>query len=176
MDQTSSDNRTDQPFTIRKAETNEDLQEIAALADVIWHEHFTPIIGTDQVEYMLSRFQSYPALQDQVLTGYEYYRLLGNRKLCGYMAIRQDQDGRMLLSKLYIAKQYRGRHLAAFLFDFLKNLCRQRNCSAIWLTCNKHNDHSLNVYRHFGFQTIDAQKNDIGNGFFMDDYIMEYRL
>ena len=39
MDQTSSDNRTDQPFTIRKAETNEDLQEIAALADVIWHEH-----------------------------------------------------------------------------------------------------------------------------------------
>mgnify|MGYP001261989083 CR=1 FL=1 len=42
--------------------------------------------------------------------------------------------------------------------------------------CNKHNDHSLNVYRHFGFQTIDAQKNDIGNGFFMDDYIMEYRL
>lgn len=158
MDQTSSDNRTDQPFTIRKAETNEDLQEIAALADVIWHEHFTPIIGKEQVEYMLSRFQSYPALQDQVLTGYEYYRLLGNRKLCGYMAIRQDQDGRMFLSKLYIAKQYRGRHLAAFLFDFLKNLCRQRNCSAIWLTCNKHNDHSLNVYRHFGFQTIDAQK------------------
>ena len=122
MDQTSSDNRTDQPFTIRKAETNEDLQEIAALADVIWHEHFTPIIGKEQVEYMLSRFQSYPALQDQVLTGYEYYRLLGNRKLCGYMAIRQDQDGRMFLSKLYIAKQYRGRHLAAFLFDFLKNL------------------------------------------------------
>ena len=85
MDQTSSDNRTDQPFTIRKAETNEDLQEIAALADVIWHEHFTPIIGKEQVEYMLSRFQSYPALQDQVLTGYEYYRLLGNRKLCGFM-------------------------------------------------------------------------------------------
>ena len=27
MDQTSSDNRTDQPFTIRKAETNEDLQD-----------------------------------------------------------------------------------------------------------------------------------------------------
>ena len=48
MDQTSSDNRTDQPFTIRKAETNEDLQEIAALADVIWHEHFTPIIGKEQ--------------------------------------------------------------------------------------------------------------------------------
>ena len=68
MDQTSSDNRTDQPFTIRKAETNEDLQEIAALADVIWHEHCTPIIGKEQVEYMLSRFQSYPALQDQVLT------------------------------------------------------------------------------------------------------------
>ena len=125
---------------------------------------------------MLSRFQSYPALQDQVLTGYEYYRLLGKPKTVRIYGDQAGSGRKDVFEQLYIAKQYRGRHLAAFLFDFLKNLCRQRNCSAIWLTCNKHNDHSLNVYRHFGFQTIDAQKNDIGNGFFMDDYIMEYRL
>lgn len=176
MDQTYSDNTTTQSFTICKAETDEHLRKIAALADVIWHEHFIPIIGKDQVEYMLSRFQSYTALKEQVLNGYEYYRLLDDEKLCGYMSIRPDQDGRLFLSKLYIAKEYRGRHLATFLFEFLKRSCQKRNCSAIWLTCNKYNDNSLNVYRHLGFQTIDAQKNDIGNGFFMDDYIMEYRL
>ena len=177
MDQTSSDNRTDQPFTIRKAELTRIFKRSPLWQMVIWHEHFTPNHRQRAGRIYAVTFSVLSWLYKiRVLTGYEYYRLLGNRKLCGYMAIRQDQDGRMFLSKLYIAKQYRGRHLAAFLFDFLKNLCRQRNCSAIWLTCNKHNDHSLNVYRHFGFQTIDAQKNDIGNGFFMDDYIMEYRL
>lgn len=176
MKQNSSVNEKNRSISIQKAETTEHLQEIADLADVIWHEHFTPIIGSEQVEYMLDRFQSCPALQKQVLEGYEYYRLLDQEKLCGYVSIRPDKDGRLFLSKLYLAKEYRGRHLATFLFDFLKELCRKQGYSAIWLTCNKHNDGSLNVYRHLGFQTIDAQKNDIGNGFFMDDYIMEYRL
>ena len=44
----------------------------------------------------------------------------------------------------------------------------------IWLTCNKHNDSSLAVYHHLGFQVTDTQEADIGNGFIMDDYIMTY--
>lgn len=57
-----------------------------------------------------------------------------------------------------------------------KKLCKERGYSAIWLTCNKHNNNSLIVYRHLGFETIDTQEADIGGGFIMDDYIMEYRL
>ena len=60
-----------------------------------------------------------------------------------HISIRQDQDGRMFLSKLYIAKQYRGRHLAAFLFDFLKNLCRQRNCSEMCIRDRKNPTHTF---------------------------------
>ncbi|WP_270490915.1 hypothetical protein [Holdemanella sp.] len=44
------------------------------------------------------------------------------------------------------------------------------------MTCNKYNKHSLAVYEKFGFQWIDSVQTDIGNGFIMDDYILEYRL
>lgn len=66
---------------VRKAETDTQVREIADLAKVIWNEYFTPIIGKDQVDYMVEKFQSYPALKEQISEGYEYYQIFsGDRK------------------------------------------------------------------------------------------------
>lgn len=163
-------------FHAEQALTDTAIQEIATLANNIWHEHFTPIIGLDQVEYMVEKFQSFSALKEQIADGYEYYQIFDGEEFCGYCGIHPGEDGRLFLSKLYLKKEARGRHLATQAFEFLRKLCIERNLSAIWLTCNKHNDGSLAVYRHLGFETIDTQEADIGNGFIMDDYIMEYRI
>lgn len=161
---------------VRKAETDTQVREIADLAKVIWNEHFTPIIGKDQVDYMVEKFQSYPALKEQISEEYEYYQIFSGGEFCGYTGIRPGEDNRLFLSKLYLKKESRGHHLATGAFSFLKEICRERGYSAIWLTCNKHNDNSLGVYRHFGFEIIDTQEADIGGGFIMDDYIMEYKI
>lgn len=161
---------------VRKAETDTQVREIADLAKVIWNEHFTPIIGKDQVDYMVEKFQSYPALKEQISEEYEYYQIFSGGEFCGYTGIHPGEDNRLFLSKLYLKKESRGHHLATGAFSFLKEICRERGCSAIWLTCNKHNDNSLGVYRHFGFEIIDTQEADIGGGFIMDDYIMEYKI
>ena len=161
---------------VRKAETDTQVREIADLAKVIWNEHFTPIIGKDQVDYMVEKFQSYPALKEQISEGYEYYQIFSDGEFCGYTGIHPGEDNRLFLSKLYLKKESRGHHLATGAFSFLKEICRERGYSAIWLTCNKHNDNSLGVYRHFGFEIIDTQEADIGGGFIMDDYIMEYKI
>lgn len=160
---------------IEKATTEEALHKIAELAEIIWHQHFTPIIGKEQVIYMVDKFQSFPALKEQLTSGYEYYRIFDQDDFCGYCGIHPE-NGKLFLSKLYLKKEARGRHLASQTFDFLKQLCRERGLSAIWLTCNKHNDNTLAVYRHLGFKTVDTQVTDIGNGFVMDDYIMEVTI
>ena len=59
---------------IQKAAEDSQVQAIADLAAVIWAEHFTPIIGEKQVAYMVDKFQSYPALTQQIQDGYEYYQ------------------------------------------------------------------------------------------------------
>ena len=166
----------DTVLMIKKADTDEQIRQIADLARIIWNEHFTPIIGKDQVDYMVEKFQSYPALKKQLDDGYEYYQIFNSGEFCGYTGIHPGEDGRLFLSKLYIRKDHRGRHLATRVFDFLTDLCRERGYSAVWLTCNKHNNNSLGIYRHLGFQTIDTQEADIGGGFIMDDYIMEYQI
>ena len=56
--------------------TNEELVlSVSAVADDIWHEHFTPIIGKEQVDYMLEKFLSPDALIEQINAGYEYFHL-----------------------------------------------------------------------------------------------------
>ena len=45
--------------------------------------------------------------------------------------------------------------------------------AALYLTVNKHNELGIRAYRAKGFETIDAVETDIGEGFVMDDYIME---
>ncbi|QDW73312.1 GNAT family N-acetyltransferase [Lachnospiraceae bacterium KGMB03038] len=163
-------------LNIRKAENDTDLRAIAALAREIWHQHFVPIIGLEQVEYMVDKFQSFPALKNQVeQDGYEYYQLLIGGKLAGYTGVHPEADS-LFLSKLYIHKDFRGRHLATKAFHFLIGLCKERNLKKIWLTCNKHNDNSLAVYDHLGFVITDQQEADIGHGFVMDDYIMTYQI
>lgn len=159
----------------KKADSDSQIKAVAELAAIIWKEHFTPIIGAEQVDYMVDKFQSYPALTRQIRDGYEYYQFFDNDEFCGYCGIHPE-DGRLFLSKLYIKKECRGRHLATQAFEFLINLCKERGYSSIWLTCNKHNDNSLGVYRHLGFETTDTQEADIGGGFIMDDYIMEYKI
>lgn len=152
--------------------TDGNIEELCALADGIWHEHFTPIIGGAQVEYMVEKFQSVPAVTEQLRQGYEYFLLLLVGRAVGYTGIHAE-NGELFLSKLYLQKENRGKGYARQAMNFLEDLCRQRGLSKIWLTVNRHNDNTIAAYKAMGLTIVREQKADIGGGFFMDDYIME---
>ena len=43
-----------------------DIKTIVKLANAIWHEHYAPMIGTDQVSYMLKNFHSEDVIADEI--------------------------------------------------------------------------------------------------------------
>lgn len=159
-------------LNIVEASCDSQLLVIDKLADEIWHEHFTPIIGTDQVEYMIKKFQCFEALKSQLAQGYKYYILNYQNKAVGYTGIKIEA-GSLFLSKLYILKEYRGNKISSEVIKFLVTLCNQQGLSKIWLTVNRFNSNTINVYEKLGFIKTRTQQLDIGNGFIMDDYIME---
>tara|TARA_R110002110_G_C13329806_1_gene706719 strand:- start:19 stop:267 length:249 start_codon:yes stop_codon:yes gene_type:complete len=61
-----------------------EIEQVALLAEKIWTEHFTPIIGKPQVEYMLDKFQSTSSITTQLSEGYEYYLISSAGELVGY--------------------------------------------------------------------------------------------
>lgn len=161
---------------IASANCSEELKAVARLAEEIWYECYTPIIGSAQVSYMLENFQSFEAICRQTETdGYNYYLFKTPCANAGYMAV-QRQGNDLFLSKFYILKEYRGQKIASQAMAFLEKLCRENGLGKIRLTVNKKNSGSIAVYKAFGFSVARLQTADIGGGFVMDDYIMEKQL
>ena len=162
--------------TILPVTTDEAIQNVSILADEIWHQHYVTIIGEAQVDYMVEKFQSLPAISKQIRQdGYEYFLLSMDDLLAGYAGVLVEEDS-LFLSKLYIKESFRGMGLARQTVDFLKNICKERNLDRIYLTCNINNHNTLNVYDRLGFKIIESVVGDIGHGFVMDDYILELKI
>lgn len=160
-----------------RVETDEQIAAAAAIADEIWHEWFPGILTAGQIDYMVDKFQSVHAMTDQIRNnGYKYFFIHHGGKHIGYTAIHHEADGRLFLSKIYIKKEYRGKGYASDTFRLLKEYCRENGLHAIWLTVNKHNDSSIAVYKKTGFKLIGEDVTDIGNGYVMDDYLLQLDL
>lgn len=156
--------------------TLEQIIKIAELANVIWKEHYEPILGRKQVEYMLEHFQSVAPITEQINTdGYQYYILTCYGGDAGYLSIHKEEEA-LFLSKFYIAKKFRGRGYAHRVISFLEDYCYGNRLNKIRLTVNKYNDSSIAIYESLGFIKSGTQVTDIGEGYVMDDYVMEKRL
>lgn len=157
--------------------TVEEIAEVARLAAEIWREYYVSIITLEQIDYMIGKYQAVPAITDQIChQGYEYYLIYHDgSSTIGYMSVRQEEE-KLFLSKFYIGKEHRGRGYASQAMAFLEQLCKDRNLSHIWLTVNRHNESSIAVYEKKGYRTVREQIADIGNGFVMDDFIMEKEI
>ena len=63
-------------INIVECKNEDDLKEVAILAEKIWHEFFPGIISEAQIDYMVKQFQSFDAMQDQVKhQQYHYHNL-----------------------------------------------------------------------------------------------------
>lgn len=158
--------------TIISANTKTEYTIIENLANSIWVEHYTPIIGELQVAYMLEKFQSAIAIEDQVEKGIWYYIIQYRDTNVGYFSFSKSEDF-LFLSKLYILNSVRGKGIGRIAFSFIESKARELDLKKIKLTVNKYNTDSIEVYKKMGFQTIEAIIQDIGNGYIMDDYVLE---
>lgn len=154
------------------------VEELAALARSIWTEHYTPIIGKSQVEYMLDKFQSAGQIQKDIKdNGYRYFIAYSGEKQIGYCAVKPcHESGGLFLSKLYVEKSMRGHGVSRIMLNKIKSVAKLNNLDYIWLTVNKYNYNSIEIYKKLGFSIVDELVTDIGNNFVMDDYKMQMSI
>ena len=161
-------------------ETDAQTHQLADMAGAIWSEYWPAIIGQEQTDYMIEKFQSYKAIsRDMTENSYEYWFIVADqgedtKRVVGFTGGHNEPEtNRFFISKIYLLAAERGKHFASDVIAFYNDLCVQRGLRAMYLTVNKHNELGIRAYRGKGFETIDAVETDIGHGFIMDDYIME---
>ncbi len=157
---------------INQVESNNDISLVEMLASKIWREHYLPIIGREQVTYMLGKFQTTPAIKRQIQDGAHYHLLFEQDHPVGYFCYHFE-DNALFLSKIYVAKEVRGKGIGKKALNFIAEQAESQSAKTIRLTVNKFNLGTIAAYKQLGFETIDSVVKDIGGGFVMDDYVME---
>lgn len=168
--------RIEVALTFQQVLTLDDQTLLAQTAKQIWNEYWPALIGQDQTDYMVHKFQSLPAIKrDMNENAYEYWLLFNKeQELVGYTGGYEDAaTNRFFISKIYLKAAHRGKGYASEVIHFYNKLCCERSLRAMYLTVNKHNELAIRAYKANQFQIIDATVTDIGNGFVMDDFIME---
>lgn len=70
----------------------EDIKELAALASKIWHEYWPVILSSEQINYMVEKFQSERAIKNQIENeNYTYYFINENGENIGYFGISEKK-------------------------------------------------------------------------------------
>lgn len=160
---------------IKIANTDLDYSTIASLAEIIWKEHYIPIIGIEQVEYMLEKFQSAKTVKEQIFDGAFYFIISLQDTNVGYLSFSNKKDS-LFLSKLYVLSSSRGKGIGKSAMKFIQEEAEKKKSTSISLTVNKYNTASIKAYEKMGFKKIKAIVMDIGNGYIMDDYLMKKKL
>ncbi|MBR3349587.1 MAG: GNAT family N-acetyltransferase [Solobacterium sp.] len=151
----------------------EDEKAIASMSKMaveIVREHFDPLIGKEQNDYMISLFQTPEAIGKQLKEGYRYYFVKEAGENIGFLAFYPKGEN-LYLSKFYLYRKERGKGYARKMLSFVEEECVKEGLKALELNVNRYNE-AVQVYRKLGFDIVRQEKNDIGNGFFMDDYVM----
>ncbi len=151
------------------------IEKTSKFAKEVFIDYYNDLIGNDQATYMANLFLSDEAIDNLIKQGAIFKILVLNETIIGFSEY-QKQDSRLFLSKLYVHKNYRNQGYGKKLFLDCISYAKDNNLEKIFLTVNKYNTPSYNMYLHLGFKVIDSVVNDIGNNYVMDDYIMEYTI
>jgi ribosomal protein S18 acetylase RimI-like enzyme len=156
-------------LTFRKADKN-DAEMIALLADRIWKKHYLPIISVDQIEYMLEKMYSAENLSLQMEQGHSFSIVFIDSLPVGYISLSTKNEKDYFLHKFYIDIDEQSKGIGSRLLSHIIDSIPL--AETIELTVNRKNYKAINFYFKNGFSIKEIADFDIGNGFFMNDFIM----
>lgn len=159
---------------IRKA-TSKDIPLIRELTFKVWPQTYAAIISREQIEYMMEMMYSEASLLKQMNDGCRFIIAYDNNEPVGFASCQETEPSLFKLHKIYVLNTQQGKGTGKFMIEYLLNDIRQKGGSALQLQVNRHNK-ARNFYEKLGFVTIQEADFDIGNGYFMNDYVMEKKL
>ncbi|RAI98678.1 L-amino acid N-acyltransferase YncA [Chitinophaga skermanii] len=156
----------------------EDIPTIQFIAKNTWPNTFGHILSTEQITYMLDMMYSDAAIIKQMTElQHKYILILEDEKPAGYAAYEINYKGTPVikLHKIYVLPEMQGKKAGQLLMDEVCEIGRIAHQDYISLNVNRDN-RAIKFYEKVGFEKVGEEDIDIGNGFFMNDAIMQRKL
>ena len=160
-------------FTIRKATTN-DIALIQQMAWVVFPHTYHIILTPEQIDYMMEWMYSEKSLQKQMEEdGHIYYLAFKDEKPAGYLSIQPEGEHVFHLQKIYVLPSFQGCKLGKLLFEQAIKAIKELHPAPCQMRLNVNRENkAVTFYQKMGMTKVDEGDFPIGNGFYMNDYIM----
>lgn len=143
----------------------------------VWPQTYTPIIGAEQVSYMLQQFYTPAALTRQISElGHNFLIAYADGIPAGFASYAETEPSVFKLHKLYTSLTMQGKGIGRQLLQHILADIRSHNATALKLNVNIHNHAAMAFYRKFGFRHLLSEDINIGNNYFMNDHVFIYDL
>ena len=165
--------------------TTSDIPLIRELTFAIWPQTYTAIISKEQIDYMLEMMYNPATLQKQMEEEDCTFIIVYNDKepvaFASYAQLTEpgghpaDNETEPLLwklNKIYILSSQQGKGTGKFIINYIVDEIKAKHAKALQLQVNRDNKEK-DFYEKLGFKIIQTANFDIGNGYFMNDYVME---
>lgn len=150
------------------------LPIIIELTKKIWPVAYGTILSKAQLDFMIQKFYNETALQELMQKGHVFYLAQDEKEnYVGFVSYEINSvPDKTKIHKIYVLPETQGTGLGRQFFELVKEQAKDNNQNAIFLNVNKYNN-ALHFYTKLGFSIVNGEVIDIGEGYVMDDYIME---
>lgn len=158
--------------------TNQDYLLIQQIAHQTWPDTFGNILSEEQIAYMLEMMYSIKALTEQIQEkGYIFLLAKTEEKYLGFAAYELNYQGlaKTKLHKIYILPEAQGKGVGKLLISHVAEAAKQNRNEVLSLNVNRNNP-ALHFYQKLGFFVVAEENIPIGQGFLMEDFVMDKSL
>jgi GNAT superfamily N-acetyltransferase len=164
-----------------------DRDFIRSVSERTWPSTYGHIISQAQIDFMLDWMYSNESLEKQINTGCEFYiasikKESGLWEAVGFCSVSLEEEENNStekieglkahkLNKLYVLPEAQGTGAGKALLNKCIEVAKAVGSNSLFLQVNKLNT-AYTFYLKKGFIKELEFKFDIGNGFYMDDYVM----
>lgn len=160
-------------LTTRKAT----VADIPLIRDIAWKAFpltYKDILTPEQSDYMMEMMYSEESLHHQMEEEQQQFLLAYEAERClGYVSVERQAPQLFHLQKIYVLPEAQGKGVGKHLFQeaigYIRSICK--GPCRMELNVNRYN-RALKFYEHMGMRRDREGDFPIGNGYFMNDYIM----
>lgn len=166
---------TSNPNIILRLASPQDVSLIQNLAQQVWPHTYQHILTPNQIQYMMNMSYSTPALQEQMSRGHFFFVVYNQSNPVGFVSVGGVGAGQYRLHKIYVLGSEQGKGTGRLVLESIMVYLRNAGGKSLELNVNR-NNRARSFYEKMGFVIIRQEDIDIGEGFFMNDFVMQRPL
>jgi diamine N-acetyltransferase len=151
---------------------------IQRISHQTWPIAFKGILSPEQITYMLKMMYSTESLKEQMEKGHIFILAKEKDNFVGFASFEPGCTNlpKTKIHKLYILPSAQGKGVGKKFIQELNASAEAKGDYLLSLNVNKYNSSAIRFYEKNGFKETAREDISIGNGFWMEDVVMERKV